>query len=229
MKKLFTTALLLFFTASLMTSCAQEPVTVAYRLPKDRQLHYTLTMTSPIVNLVQKVTFTGGDTNGDSLTVHALITQSEFDDPDMNYGNTYVDQPFYFVMSENGTVLQQLTYTETEDDAARQFNQKLFFPYLPEEAVNAGATWTREEEAFDMVFDRVSTTYTLKVVDTDKLTIHCAQTLTGMDGMATKKHTGDYVIDRATGAVISAELDISGSSGISAIKGHISIQRTGVE
>jgi hypothetical protein len=225
-----TTFLLVLFAASLTISFAQEPVTIAYKLPKDKKLKYTLAMTSRYVNLVQEAEFTGTKTSGDSLTVNALITKAEFDDPDMNYGNgSYVDQPFYFVMDGSGKVLQPLTYTEDDSDAAKQFNQKLFFPDLPATSVNTGAKWSTEGEAFDMVFDYIVTSYTLKSVSATEATIHCEQTLTGMDGMAKKKHTGDYILDLETGAVLSAELEISGTNGFSAITGHISIKQTAVE
>lgn len=225
--RFYLTFLFLIFT--LYTSCSQNESIILRHSPKEgieTKYHYEMDLGSYIIKTkLTKNVVSLKDTLVCSFKIEELVnTVNGISE------NVPFDDSIFELKSNN---LGEFYYASEEDflyDLAR-INYSLYILEFPKEKISVGDKWTGIRPINDMVFKNIKTKYVfLKEVDDDKILVGIEFIFDGLKDTNfelqqkfTKKFNGEYTINKTTGEVIEAKINISGNAGFGDIKQNSTI------
>lgn len=214
-------------------SCSgqSQSVQLSHNLPENVKTIYILELSDDKFTLTQETEFTVALIVKDTLVVDANVRKTDYKDGSSNEQEIrsgyaqYENRPLYFKMNKQGAILMGLTSKSSEGDATAAFDVQFYYLFYPTEQLSIGSKWTQNRETADMVFHTISTEYELKEIHADDVVIHVSNEFQGDNELFTKNISGDYVVDRKTGAVLRAKLTISGFNGFRQSNGEMVVAR----
>lgn len=133
--------------------------------------------------------------------------------------NKYIGEVSMISISNRGVVLDG-------SEPSAVYVNGLLFTSFPEKELNIGDEWEDEKSAKpDIFFDRIKTTYKCLEINEDeiKLSVSIKSLKNSSDGLNTSRNYDGIYIVNPNGTIKSAELKLSGSSGLSEISGEVRI------
>lgn len=221
--------LLNIFSTLVLVSCAQKPSSQKLVLNPPAILYYNLVLDSKIlklnIDLECKIEKENGKIIVNSEIKKIIYTDGSSDEAAINKDyQSHVGGQF---VSEFDSLGHQIN----EPDSRAFVNISLLFAEFSPVAIKSGDTWSGKKPAKpDMIFDHMITNYTCESINDSSTTIKTVMNFKQAGDKSsqmniTKKYEGNYVVDNATGSVISGNFTLTGFSGFSNMKGEVIIKR----
>ncbi|MES2848678.1 MAG: hypothetical protein V4685_06455 [Bacteroidota bacterium] len=217
----------------LIFSCkSNDTALLSYSNAFKSTVGYKMELKSKSLTVTTEADFNIDSVSNGLLKVNTIINKmtwqdggSDIEKDQNNHLKQFTGVPYYFEMDSTGKIIKPLTNKETNEDASKIFDVKLFFPGYPAGLIKAGEKWEGSRQIHDMVFASVKTTSTLNKIDGDNCYVNMQYRFVEDTKMFTKKFEGLYLIDKNTGLLTSGNLLISGFNGFSNTSGTIQISR----
>lgn len=223
----------LFFILFLYSSCGQNEAIYLKHNPKnslETKYNYTMDLDSYVIKTkLTKKCVSKKDTLFYSFKIDETVNILD--------GNSEIvplDNTIFNLKTNN---LGEFYYDSEDDflfDLAR-INYSLYIIEFPKEKVTVGDEWNGKRLINDMIFKKIITKYVfLEEIDNGKILVgiefkfdELKDTSFELQQKFSKKFEGKYIIDKITGEVIEANINIIGNAGFGDIKqkSTISIQR----
>lgn len=121
-----------------------------------------------------------------------------------------------YAMNRKGKITSPFQYSDgtAAEPPLDMENLQIVFP---SKSLKVGSTWTNEKENL-LTSAKTSTTYTIKTISADKITITVEAKIGGVKGLINdSKATGEYILDRKSNMLISAILEMNLATGGKAV------------
>lgn len=157
--------------------------------------------------------------NGKKETYNSSKNESEMSEQEKEMHEEFrstLDAIWKFGMNRKGKITSPFQYidgTPTELPLDMENIQIVF----PSKSLQVGSTWTNEKEN-QLTSAKTSSTYTIKSITADKITITVEAKIGGVKGLINdSKATGEYILDRKSNMLISGKLEMKLATGGKAV------------
>jgi hypothetical protein len=230
MKQLMQTVATVIAVFTLL-SCQSQPVQLAYNPILGDTAVYKLVLSSEKLTLTEEVAVVASAKSAAALRFTGTILQletrsgSDMDTESNRFYKEFLDRPVVFEMDATGKITKTPVFQETEADAAKVMDFKMFFPNYVAQPVVKGKPWKAERSISDIVFSKLSYTYNLDAIDGDNARIVTRAVYSEDTKMFKKELNGICVVNITTGMLQSASFKLTGFNGFSKMSGDLVITK----